>query len=83
MVLMTEARTTAQAAIVFASMLAVLAIAWASLAAAPRLVRFFGQTGLNVMTRVMGLLVTVIAVQFIVDGARPLLIEMIRAANQP
>lgn len=83
MVLMTEARTGAYAAAVFVSMIAVLAIAWASLTAAPRLVRFFGQTGLNVMTRVMGLLVTVIAVQFIVDGARPLLIEMIRAANQP
>jgi small neutral amino acid transporter SnatA (MarC family) len=29
----------------------------------------------------MGLLVTVIAVQFIIDGARPILIEIIRAAN--
>jgi multiple antibiotic resistance protein len=81
MVLMTEAGTTVRAGIVFGAVVLVLAIAWAALSAAPRLVRFFGKTGLNVMTRLMGLLVTVIAVQFIVDGARPLLIEVIRAAN--
>jgi multiple antibiotic resistance protein len=82
MVLMTEARTPVRGAIVFAAVTAVLAIAWTTLAAAPRLVRFFGRTGLNVMTRIMGLLVTVIAVQLIVDGARPLLVEVIRAANE-
>jgi multiple antibiotic resistance protein len=81
MVLMTEAGTTTRAAIVFGAVILVLAISWAALSAAPRLVRFFGKTGLNVMTRLMGLLVTVIAVQFIVDGARPLLVEVIRAAN--
>jgi multiple antibiotic resistance protein len=82
MVLMTQAGTAVRVGIVFGAVLAVLAITWAVLSAAPRLVRFFGQTGLNVMTRVMGLLVTVIAVQFIVDGARPIIVEMIRAANQ-
>ena len=81
MVLMTEAGTPVRAGVVFGAVVLVLAIAWAALSAAPRLVRFFGKTGLNVMTRLMGLLVTVIAVQFIVDGARPLLIEVIRAAN--
>jgi multiple antibiotic resistance protein len=81
MVLWTQADTPVQMAVVFGSVAAVLAITWAVLAAAPRLVRFFGQTGLNVMTRLMGLLVTVIAVQFIVDGARPMLVEVIRAAT--
>ena len=82
MVLMTEAGTAVRVGVVFASVLVVLAITWAVLTAAPRLVRFFGQTGLNVMTRLMGLLVTVIAVQFIVDGARPILIEILRAASK-
>lgn len=81
MVLMTEARTPTRVAIVFGAVIVVLAIAWAVLSASPRLVRFFGQTGLNVMTRIMGLLVTVIAVQFIVDGVRPILIDVLRAAN--
>ncbi|MBV9108996.1 MAG: MarC family protein [Gemmatimonadetes bacterium] len=82
MVLMTQAETIVRVATVFGAVIVVLAITWAVLSAAPRLVRFFGQTGLNVMTRVMGLLVTVIAVQFIVDGARPIIVEIIRAANR-
>jgi len=81
MVLMTRATDGPRVAVVFGTVVAVLGIAWAVLTAAPRLVRFFGQTGLNVMTRIMGLLVTVIAVQFIVDGARPILLEILRAAG--
>jgi multiple antibiotic resistance protein len=81
MVLMTQAADGPRVAIVFGAVVAVLGIAWAVLSAAPRLVRFFGQTGLNVMTRIMGLLVTVIAVQFIVDGARPILLGILRAAG--
>lgn len=81
MVLMTQARSPATIGIVFAAIVVVLAITWATLHAAPRLVGFFGQTGLNVMTRIMGLLVTVIAVQYIVDGARPILVEVLRAAG--
>jgi multiple antibiotic resistance protein len=81
MVLMTEAGSPVRVGIVLGAVVAVLAITWAVLSAAPRLVRFFGQTGLNVMTRIMGLLVTVIAVQFIIDGARPILVEIIKAAS--
>lgn len=80
MVLMTQATDAARVVTVFAAVAVVLGIAWGVLAAAPRLVGFFGQTGLNVMTRIMGLLVTVIAVQFIVDGARPILVSVIREA---
>ncbi|MEX2570067.1 MAG: MarC family protein [Gemmatimonadota bacterium] len=77
MVLMTQATSAVRMAVVFGAVVLVLVIAWAALAAAPRLLRHFGQTGLNVMTRIMGLLVTVIAVQFIIDGVRPLLIDVL------
>jgi multiple antibiotic resistance protein len=83
MVLMTQAASRERVAIVLTSVALVLAISWAVLTAAPRLVRFFGKTGLNVMTRLMGLLVTVIAVQFIVDGARPILTGILREALKP
>jgi small neutral amino acid transporter SnatA (MarC family) len=33
------------------------------------------------MTRIMGLLVTVIGVQFVIDGARPILVEALRQAG--
>ncbi len=81
MVLMTQAADGPRVGIVLGAVVVVLGIAWAVLTAAPRLVRFFGQTGLNVMTRIMGLLVTVIAVQFIVDGARPILLGILEAAG--
>jgi multiple antibiotic resistance protein len=80
MVLMTQAPTSVRVAILLTSVALVLSISWAVLSAAPRLVKFFGTTGLNVMTRIMGLLVTVIAVQFIVDGARPILTAIVRDA---
>jgi multiple antibiotic resistance protein len=77
MVLMTEARTAFHILAIFIAILIVLVVTAGVLTAAPRVMRFFGQTGLNVMTRIMGLLVTVIAVQFIVDGARPILMEIV------
>ncbi len=80
MVLMTQAATTARVGIVFAAIVVVLIIAWASLSAAPRLIPKLGQTGLNVITRIMGLLVAVIAVQYIIDGARPVLVDILRRA---
>jgi multiple antibiotic resistance protein len=83
MVLMTQANTTGRAAVVFGAFTVVLAIVGAALFAAPWLVRFFGTTGLSVMTRLMGLLVTVIGVQFVVDGARPLLLHVIHGTPIP
>lgn len=80
MVLMTRADTVERVGVVLGAVVAVLAISYFVLLAAPRLTRFFGQTGLNVMTRIMGLLVTVIGVQFIVDGARPILTDVLREA---
>jgi multiple antibiotic resistance protein len=81
-VLMTQARDAVFIGILFSAILIVLSLTFIVLSAAPRVVGFFGQTGLNVMTRIMGLLVTVIAVQFIVDGSRPILTEVIRQAVQ-
>ena len=49
---------------------AVLFLTYLMLAAAGRLARFLGATGINVLTRVMGLITLVIAVQFILAGAR-------------
>lgn len=80
MVLMTKADTHLEQAMVFAAVVAVMLISYVVLSASPRLVRAMGQVGLNVMTRIMGLLVTVIAVQFIVDGARPILVSIMKAA---
>jgi multiple antibiotic resistance protein len=70
MVLSGQARTTPQAAAVYGSILLALLIAWATLRAAERLVLRIGQTGIRVMTRIMGLLLAAIAVQFVITGVR-------------
>jgi multiple antibiotic resistance protein len=80
MVLMTQAVTTPHVVVVFASILVVLGSIYASLRAAPRLIALFGRTGLNVMTRLMGLLVAVIGVQFVLDGSRPYLTAILHGA---
>jgi multiple antibiotic resistance protein len=70
MVLSGQARTVPQNTVVYGSILLALLIAWITLRAAERLVLRVGQTGIRVMTRLMGLLLAAIAVQFVITGVR-------------
>ena len=81
MVLMSGATTLFHLVIVVAAIVLVLGTIYLTLRSAPRFVGYLGQSGLNVITRIMGLLLTVIAVQFVIDGARPILVDIIRAAG--
>jgi multiple antibiotic resistance protein len=53
---------------IFIAILLVSIIAWVVLTAAPFFLRRMGQTGMNVFTRVMGLLVMVVGAQFVING---------------
>lgn len=70
MVLSGQARSTGQIAIVYASIAVTLLISWITLRLAEQLVKRMGQTGIRVMTRIMGLLLAAIAVQFVITGVR-------------
>ena len=70
MVLSGQARDTGQTIIVYASIAVTLLISWITLHLAERLVKRIGQTGIRVMTRIMGLLLAAIAVQFVITGVR-------------
>jgi multiple antibiotic resistance protein len=70
MVLSGQARTMPQNVVVYGSILLALLIAWLTLHAAERLVLRMGQTGIRVLTRLMGLLLAAIAVQFVITGVR-------------
>ena len=45
-----------------------LLIVFAALMAAPAIERLLGKVGINVVTRVLGMLLAALAVQFILDG---------------
>ena len=70
MVLSGQARTTSQTITVYVSIALTLIISWITLRLAERLVKRMGQTGIRVMTRIMGLLLAAIAVQFVITGVR-------------
>ena len=70
MVLSGQARTTGQTLIVYASIAVTLFLSWITLRLAEQLVKRMGQTGIRVMTRIMGLLLAAIAVQFVITGVR-------------
>jgi multiple antibiotic resistance protein len=52
---------------------AVLGLAWLGLRLAEPASRLLGQTGVNVITRVLGVLLAALAVQYVADGVRGLL----------
>jgi multiple antibiotic resistance protein len=54
----------------FVSILLVTGITLVTLLFAGRVVRFFGRTGINVVSRIMGLILAATAAQFVIDGAR-------------
>jgi multiple antibiotic resistance protein len=70
MVLAAQARTFQQKLVVYASILLTALISWITLRVGERVVQRLGQTGIRVMTRIMGLLLAAIAVQFAITGAR-------------
>jgi multiple antibiotic resistance protein len=55
---------------VYASIWVTAIISWLTLRAGDRLVSILGQTGIRVMTRIMGLLLAAVATQFVITGAR-------------
>jgi len=55
---------------VVGTLLAVMAITLVLLLVASRLQRFVGVTGQNVISRVIGILLAALAVQFVFDGLR-------------
>jgi multiple antibiotic resistance protein len=63
-----RARTPVEHVFIYLSVLMTMLICFVLLNQAPRLARLLGATGLNVISRLMGLALAAIAVQFILDG---------------
>ena len=65
MLLMSRSDVAADKAMVAGGILAALLVVWIALMIAARLVRLLGNTGVDLLTRVMGILLAAIAVEFI------------------
>lgn len=76
-VLMEDAQSLGQKAILIAVMAAVIGLNTAALLFAPTITRWIGETGNKVLMRLMGLIVMVIAVEFFFSGLGPILRQIL------
>ncbi|MDL2208713.1 MarC family protein [Parabacteroides sp. OttesenSCG-928-O15] len=79
-ILMEDAHSYAMKGVLIGMIAVVYFITYLILRASTRLVKVLGETGNNVMMRLMGLILMVIAVECFVGGARPILIDILRQA---
>jgi len=68
MVLSAQARTPMYKSLVYVSIVLTMLISWAMLRVADRLFARLGESGIRVATRVMGLVLAAVAVQFVISG---------------
>lgn len=66
--LYTGERSPAELGVFISVLLLVLLLTLGSLLVAPRIMGLFGETGANVLSRVLGVLLAALAVQFVLDG---------------
>jgi multiple antibiotic resistance protein len=70
MVLINLSTSTLQRGLVILAIFLTSLFSYWILAASAQLIKGLGQTGINVLTRLMGLLLAVISVQFVIDGIK-------------
>ena len=78
MVIAGQARTMPEKGVLYGAIAVTMLVSWIVLRAGERLAARMGQTGIRVMTRIMGLLLAAIAVQFVITGVRGAFAGMIK-----
>ncbi len=77
-VLMEDADSIEKKIILVFSVLIVMILTYLILYSSSRIIKVLGETGNNVMMRLMGLIVMVIAVEFFFSGLKPIIIDIIK-----
>ncbi|PKQ70756.1 MarC family protein [Raineya orbicola] len=77
-VLMEKAKNWEMKIVLISAVLVVMVLTFIILYASSRIIKFLGETGNNVMMRIMGLIVMVIAVEFFFSGLKPILQEIFK-----
>ncbi len=75
-VLMTTKITTAiEYSLLFIAIILVMFVCYLTLSASSILMKILGKTGLNLVSKLMGIIICAIAIQFVINGVEHLLIE--------
>jgi multiple antibiotic resistance protein len=77
-VMMDDADTIQKKIILVLSVSVVILLTYLILYSSSRIIKILGETGINVMMRLMGLIVMVIAVEFFFSGLAPIVTEMLK-----
>lgn len=76
-VLMEDATTIGMKVVLIFTLLLVMLLTYLVYYSSSRIIKVLGETGNNVMMRLMGLIVMVIAVEFFFSGLKPIVLDMI------
>lgn len=77
-VLMEQATTFDKKIILISAIFVVMVLTYLILLGSSKIIKFLGETGNNVLMRLMGLIVMVIAVEFFFSGLKPIILEMLK-----
>lgn len=77
-IMMEDADSIEKKAILIVSIFIVMIITFVVLYSSSKIIKLLGQTGINVMMRLMGLIVMVIAVEFFFAGLKPIILDIIK-----
>lgn len=81
MLLMGQSTSKLHTTAFFAALVAAIGATFGFLLVAPTLIRKVGNGGTELITKVMGLIIVVIGVQFVIDGLKPIAIEVLQNAR--
>lgn len=78
-VMMEDANSLNKKIALIIAVFVVLIITYIILYSSSRIIKILGETGINVMMRLMGLIVMVIAVEFFFSGLKPILLDILNS----
>jgi len=77
-VLMEQATSIEKKLILIVSIIVILLLTYLILLSSSKIIKLIGETGNNVLMRLMGLIVMVIAVEFFFSGLKPIVLDMVK-----
>ena len=78
-VMMEDADSVEKKIVLIIATFVVMVLTYIILYSSSKIIKILGQTGINVMMRLMGLIVMVIAVEFFFSGLKPILLDILKS----